>query len=143
MPLGVRLALIASFATAVSATPLIAQAPGYVRVSLLKASVIAGAGNGHGILTYRGRDYPFRASGVSLGVAAGASVSRFEGWASGIKEVSDFAGTYSAVGAGGTLIGGAGGIHLWNEKGVRMELRSRGAGIEAAANISVIRISLK
>ena len=60
---------------------------------------MVGAGGGSGVLTYRGRDYPFRVSGLSLGVTAGASVSRLEGWASGIRQVSDFAGTYSSVGA--------------------------------------------
>src|SRR6185312_12529406 len=67
-----------------------AQAPGYVSVVFAKAGLIVGAGGGRGVLTYRGRDYPFRVSGLSLGITAGASVSRLEGWASGIRQVSDF-----------------------------------------------------
>jgi hypothetical protein len=115
--------LIGLFALALQTTSSLAQAPGYVRVKLVKAGVVMGAGGGSGVLTYRGRDYPFRVSGLSLGVTAGASVSRLEGWASGIREVSDFAGTYSAVGGGGALVGGAGGVHLTNEKGVAIALR--------------------
>jgi hypothetical protein len=84
--IAIRLAVIALFALALPVTPSRAQAPGYVRVKFV---------------TYRGSDYPFRVSGLSLGVTAGASVSRLEGWASGIVKLSDFAGTYSAVGAGG------------------------------------------
>jgi hypothetical protein len=76
-----RLAVIALFALFVQATPSLAQAPGYVRVKLVKAGVLAGAGGGSGVLTYRGRDYPFTFSGLTLGVTAGASVSRLEGWA--------------------------------------------------------------
>jgi hypothetical protein len=110
---------------------------------LVKAGVVMGAGGGSGVLTYRGRDYPFRVSGLSLGLTAGASVSRLEGWASGIREVSDFAGTYSAVGGGGALVGGAGGVHLTNEKGVAIALKGPKAGMEFAANISGIKISLK
>ena len=87
------LAAIAVFASTVLATSAFAQAPGYVRVKLVKAGLMVGAGGGSGVLTYRGRDYPFRVSGLGLGVAAGASVSRLEGWASGIKQVNDFAGT--------------------------------------------------
>jgi len=121
----------------------LAQAPGYVRVKLVKAALIAGAGGGRGVLTYRGRDYPFRVSGLSLGVTAGASVSRLEGWASGIRQVSDFAGTYSAVGAGGAFVGGAAGVQLGNEKGVRIALQGPKAGMEFAANLSSIKISLK
>ena len=104
---------------------------------------MVGAGGGSGVLTYRGRDYPFRVSGFSLGVTAGATVSRLEGWASGIREVSDFAGTYSSVGAGGAFVGGAGGVHLGNEKGVRIDLQGPKAGMEFAANLSKIRISLR
>ena len=119
------------------------QAPGYVRVKFVKAGVMVGAGGGSGVLTYRGRDYPFRVSGLSLGLTAGASVSRLEGWASGIRQMSDFAGTYSAVGAGGSLVGGVGGVHLRNERGVTIALQGPKAGMEFAANISGIKISLK
>jgi hypothetical protein len=104
---------------------------------------MVGAGGGSGVLMYRGRDYRFSVSGLSLGVTAGASVTRLEGRASGIRQVSDFAGTYGAVGAGGALVGGAGGVHLVNEKGVRIALQGPKAGMEFAANLSSIKISLK
>jgi hypothetical protein len=54
--------------------------------------------------------------------------------------VSDFAGTYSA---GGALVGGARGINLRNEKGVALVLKRPKAGMEFAANLSGITISLK
>jgi hypothetical protein len=139
----IGLVMIALFAVALPAVPSRAQAPGYVRVNFAKAGLVVGAGSGSGVLAYRGRNYPFRVSGLSLGVTAGASVSRLEGWASGIADVSDFAGTYSAVGAGGALVGGAGGVNLRNEKGVVLILKGPKAGMEFAANLSGIRISLK
>ena len=126
-----------------TATSSPAQVPGYVRVKLVKAGLMVGTGGGSGVLTYRGRDYPFRVSGLSLGVTAGASVNRLEGWASGIKQVSDFAGSYSSVGGGGAFIGGFGGIHLGNEKGVTIELQGPRAGMEFAANLTRVRISLR
>ena len=141
MPWWVRIAAVAVLAVVVPATS--SQAPGYVRVKLANAALMVGAGAGSGILTYRGRDYPFRVSGLSLGVTAGASVSRLEGWASGIRQVSDFAGTYSSVGGGGAFIGGLGGVQLGNEKGVKIALQGPKAGMEFAANLSEIRISLK
>lgn len=52
------LAAIAVFAFAVPATPSLAQAPGYVRVKLVKAGLMVGPGGGSGVLTYRGRGYP-------------------------------------------------------------------------------------
>ena len=143
MSSAIRVAVTALFALSLPATPSLAQAPGYVRVKFVKAGVMVGAGGGSGVLMYRGRDYRFSVSGLSLGVTAGASVTRLEGRASGIRQVSDFAGTYGAVGAGGALVGGAGGVHLVNEKGVRIALQGPKAGMEFAANLSSIKISLK
>jgi hypothetical protein len=143
MSSAIRLVVIALIAVDLSTASSIAQAPGYVRVKFVKAALMVGAGGGSGVLTYRGRDYPFRVSGLSLGVTAGGSVSRLEGWASGIRQVSDFAGTYSSVGAGGAFVGGIGGIHLGNEKGVRIDLQGPKAGMEFAANLSKLSISLK
>jgi hypothetical protein len=131
------------FALLVLMAPCFAQAPGHVRVRFAKAGLMVGAGAGSEVLTYRGRGYPFKVSGFSLGVTAGASISRLEGWASGIRQVSDFAGTYSSVGAGGALVGGAGGIHLRNEKGVVIVLQGPKAGMEFAANLSAVTISMK
>lgn len=137
------LAAIALFALSAPVTPASAQAPGYVRVKLVKAGLLVGAGGGSGVVTYRGRDYPFRVSGLSFGVAAGASVSRLEGWATGIKQIGDFAGTYSSVGGGGAFVGGFGGVQLSNDKGVRIALQGLRAGMEFASNVSGVRISLK
>jgi lipid-binding SYLF domain-containing protein len=137
------LAAITLLAVAALTTPSFAQASGHVRVKFVKAGLLVGGGAGSGVLTYRGRNYPFSVSGLSLGVTAGASVSRLEGWASGIREVRDFAGTYSSVGGGGALVGGAGAVHLRNEKGVTIALQGPKAGVEFAANLSEITISLK
>ena len=56
----VRIAVVALLAVVLPATSSFAQASGYVRVKLLKAGLMVGAGGGSGVLTYRGRDYPFR-----------------------------------------------------------------------------------
>jgi hypothetical protein len=95
------------------------------------------------VLTYRGRSYPFHVTGISFGITAGATVGRLTGWASGIREVSDFAGNYSSVGGGAALVGGINGVHLRNEKGVTMVLQGPKAGLEFAANLSGIAIALK
>jgi hypothetical protein len=125
------------------ATPSHAQPPGYVRVAFAKAGLIAGAGAGRGVLTYRGRDDPFRVSGSSLGVTVGASILRFTGRVTGQRDVKDFSGTYDATGGGGARIGGLGGVQLSNGKGVLITLQGVEAGMEFAANRSTIRISLR
>jgi hypothetical protein len=124
-------------------TPSHAQAPGYVRIAFARAGLVVGAGAGRGVLTYRGRDYPFRASGLSVGLSAGASAMRLTGRVSGLRELKDFSGTYDAVGGGGALVGGFGGVQLTNKKGVTITLQGAVAGLEFAANRSGIRISLQ
>jgi len=125
------------------ATPSYAQVPGHVSVVFAKAGLIVGAGGGRGVLTYRGRDYPFRVSGLSLGITIGASAMRLTGRVSGLRELRDFSGIYDAVGAGGAFVGGFGGVQLTNKKGVTISLQGAEAGLEFAANRSGIRISLQ
>ena len=139
----VGLAAIVLFAVAIPVTPAVAQASGHLRVKFAKAGLLVGGGAGSGVLTYRGRDFPFSVSGVSFGITAGATVSRLDGWASGIRDVSDFAGRYSSVGGGAALVGGINGVHLRNDKGVVIVLQGPKAGLEFAANLSEITISLK
>jgi hypothetical protein len=138
----VRLAVLALLAL-VPTTPSFAQVSGQVRVKIVKAGLLMGGGVGTGVLTYRGRNHPFRVAGLSLGVTAGASFGRLEGRASGIREVGDFAGTYSSVGGGAALIGGINGVQLRNDKGVTIVLQGPKAGLEFAANLSEIIISLR
>jgi hypothetical protein len=139
----VRLAAIALFAIVLSTPSSLAQAPGTVNVVFAKAGLVVGAGKGRGVLTYRGRDYPFRVSGLSLGITVGASAMRLTGDVSGLRELKDFSGVYDAVGAGGALGGGFGGVHLTNKHGVVITLRGLEAGLGFAANRSGIRISLR
>ena len=138
-----RLAIFLLAAAIALTSPSYAQAPGTVTVVFAKAGLIVGAGGGRGVLTYRGRDHPFKVSGLSLGLTIGASAMRLTGSVSGLRELSDFSGVYSAVGAGGAFIGGAGGVRLGNKKGVTIALQGFEAGMEFAANRSGIRISLQ
>jgi hypothetical protein len=141
--IAVCLMTIALLAFAIPSKPSHAQASGQVRVRIVKAGLLIGGGAGSGVLTYRGRNYPFDVSGVSFGITAGATVGRLDGWASGIREVGDFAGTYSSVGGGAALVGGINGVHLRNDKGVTIALQGPKAGMEFAANLSAITISMK
>ncbi|WP_027534568.1 hypothetical protein [Bradyrhizobium sp. WSM3983] len=135
--------LVLALGLAAPATPSFAQAGGQVRVKIVKAGLLVGGGVGSGTLVYRGKTYPFKVSGLSFGITAGATVGRLDGWASDIREVGEFAGTYSSVGGSFALVGGVSGVHLRNEKGVTIVLQGPKAGLELAANLSAIVISLK
>lgn len=124
-------------------TPCFAQATGHVQVKFVKAALVVGGGGGNGVLIYRGRQYRFVVSGFSLGITAGASVSWLEGTASGIRDVNDFAGSYALVGAGGAWAAGVGGVSMRNEHGVVLILKGPKAGLEFAANLGGLTISLR
>ena len=113
--------------------------PGQVR----KAAFVVGGGGGSGTLIYRGRHYRFIVSGFSLGLSAGASVTWLEGTASGIREVNDFAGSYTLVGGGGAWAAGVGGVSMRNERGVLLTLKGPKAGLEFAANLGGLTIALR
>ena len=84
----------------------------------------------------------FTAQGLSLGVTVGASVTNLIGRATHLHKLSDFEGTYTVVGAGGALLGGVGGTQLRNAKGVMLSLSGAKAGVEFAANVSKVVITL-
>src|ERR1700733_6135578 len=83
---------------------------GQVRVVFTKGGFIVGVGSGHGVLYFRGHRYPFTVSGASVGFTIGASTSQLTGYARNLHRPSDIEGTYSAIGAGGALAAGAGGV---------------------------------
>jgi hypothetical protein len=136
-----RIALTALIASTFAASPSYAIS-GSVRITVAKAGLVVGAGGGRGVLSFRHRSYPFTIKGLSLGMTAGASINRLVGRADYINELSDFSGSYSTVGAGAALVGGASGVQLRNDKGVIISLQGAKAGVEASANLGIVVITL-
>jgi hypothetical protein len=129
---------------AVVSLPTATQAEtGSVRAVFTKAGFIVGAGGGRGILTFRGRNYPFRVSGMSLGATIGASTNQLVGRALNMHAPGDIAGAYGAIGAGGALAGGAGGVQLQNAKGVLLQLHGVKVGVELSASVGGVEITME
>lgn len=116
---------------------------GSVRVVFAKAGLIVGAGAGRGILTFRGHNYPFRVSGMSVGATIGGSVNKLIGRALNLRGPGDLAGTYNTLGAGASLGGGVGGVRLQNVSGVILQLHGVKAGVELSANLGGITITME
>ncbi len=136
-----QLALVASLAFGL-ATAAKAET-GAVRVVFTKGGFIVGVGSGRGVLTFRGNHYPFRVSGMSFGATIGASTTDLVGRALNMKSPGDIAGNYSAIGAGGALAGGVGGVQLQNEKGVILQLHGVKVGVELSAAVGGVQIALE
>jgi hypothetical protein len=118
-------------------------ATGTVHVEIAKAGFIVGVGGGRGTLVFQGRRYPLSVGGLSVGAIIGASKAELVGRAYNLRRPSDIAGTYTAVGAGAAVGGGASGIRLQNAKGVVLDLRGRTIGLEFNANVSGVEIGLR
>ena len=65
---------------------------GTVRVVFTKGGFIVGVGGGNGVLHFRGHNYPFTVSGMSVGFTIGASTGQFVGQALNLRNASDIQG---------------------------------------------------
>jgi len=116
---------------------------GTVRVVFTKGGLIVGVGGGHGVLHFRGHNYRFTVSGMSVGFTIGASTTNFTGQALNLQTPSDIQGTYNVIGAGGALAAGAGGVQLQNQKGVILQLAGGRVGVELSAAVGGVTIMLQ
>jgi hypothetical protein len=126
---------------AVSVTPSQAQT-GTVRLNIVKAGFIVGAGGGSGVLHYHGRTYRLTVGGIGLG-SLGVAAADLVGTASNLHRPQDIAGTYGAAGAGATFIGGAQVATLQNEKGVVLQLRGGQVGFQVSLGLAGMTIGLR
>src|SRR6202035_869905 len=109
--LGVALALLSVFGMASSSR----ADTGAVRVVFTIGGFIMGVGGGHGVLNFRGHNYRFTVSGMSVGFTIGASTTHLAGQALNLQSPEDIQGSYAVIGAGGALAAGAGGVQLQNQ----------------------------
>ena len=95
-----------------------------------------------GTLRLANRTYPLSVGGISVGTW-GISRADFVGRAYHIRRAQDIAGTYTAVGAGLAIAGGARVARLRNANGVVLELRGRQVGFEVSIDLSGMTVSLR
>ena len=116
---------------------------GAVSVVFTKGGFIVGVGGGKGVLTFRGKHYPFTVSGMSVGFTVGASTSKFVGRALNLRSPGDLAGSYVVAGAGGAVAAGAGGVQLQNANGVILQLSGPRVGAEVSAAVGGVTIVMR
>ena len=123
-------------------TPVMAEI-GQVAVIFTKGGFVIGVGGGEGVLRFRGKRYPFKVSGMSVGFTIGASTSKLVGRALNLRSPGDLAGSYAVVGAGGALAAGGGGVQLQNGNGVILQLSGPRVGVEASAAVGGVTITMQ
>ncbi len=113
-------------------------------LTLSKGQVAVGIGWswGGGVLTYRGKKYPFKVGGLSVvdvGVTKGDAVGKVYH----LKKLSYFNGTYMGAAAEGTIGGGAGISTMKNQNGVVIQLRSTTQGVNFKLAGEGVKMTLK
>ncbi|MBR0874944.1 hypothetical protein JQ633_31620 [Bradyrhizobium tropiciagri] len=116
---------------------------GRVAVIFTKGGFVVGVGGGEGVLTLRGKHYPFTVSGMSIGFTIGASTTKLVGRAINLKGPASIEGSYTVAGAGGAIAAGAGGVQLQNANGVILQLSGPKVGAEVSAAVGGVSIRLK
>jgi len=113
-------------------------------LQLSEGSVAAGLGFswGGGTLTFRGKRYPVSVDGLSVG-SVGISRATASGSVFNLKKLEDFNGTYTAVGAGAAVGGGASIATMQNQNGVRITLRSRSQGVKFTLGGAGVSLNIK
>lgn len=97
---------------------------------------------GNGTLFYKGKQYPFTASGLTLAdIGGGQNTVSAEVY--NLDRVESFAGTYSSAQTGAALVGGGGIGYLENQKGVVMKVTSSTAGARLNLGVGGVEVALK
>ena len=96
---------------------------GTVSINETQFALIVGGSTGGGVLTYQGKQYPFKIEGMSVGANVGISKLSANGEVYDLPDLSKFPGTFSKLESSITLGGGVGGTVLKNQNGVIMRMR--------------------
>jgi hypothetical protein len=97
---------------------------------------------GQGVLTYQGKQYPFKVKGLSV-VDVGITKATSSGKVYNLKKLEDFNGNYTAASAEGTLAGGAGALNMKNQNGVVINLVSTTQGVNLKLALEGVKITLE
>ena len=97
---------------------------------------------GKGVLTFEGKEYPFKVSGLSV-VDIGITSAKSSGKVYNLKKLEDFNGNYTAASAEGTIAGGAGALTMKNQNGVVIDLVATTQGVNLKLSLSGVKFTLQ
>ena len=96
---------------------------------------------GHGTLKFKGKEYKFKVTGLSV-VDLGVSNVSAVGEVYHLRHLSDFAGTYSAASAGIDVGRGVGASYLENQHDVVLKIKSKKQGVQFTLAAEGLRVKL-
>ncbi len=116
---------------------------GTISIESTSAGILGvGINWGDGTLKFKGKEYHFSMSGLSL-VDLGISKVSAKGEVYDLKKVSDLSGNYVGLKVGIALAGGVGGVRMQNQNGVIIRLDSTQKGIKLNLGPKGVTLKLK
>jgi hypothetical protein len=143
----IKLTKFAAMIAALASMSLAATTPSQaqtcsIRLHIVKAGFIVGAGGGSGTLVCHGRAYRLNVGGIGLG-SLGVAAADLAGTASNVRDPAMVAGTYGAAGAGVTFVGGGQVATLQNGNGVVLQLAGGQVGFQVSLGLAGMTIALR
>ena len=115
---------------------------GKIKLEVKSVALGVGVTWGEGVLTYEGKEYPFKIEGLSV-VDVGVSNAEAVGTVHHLMKIEDFNGNYTAVTAGAAVGGGAGATSMRNQNGVVMNLTATSQGVKFKLGVDGVKFALK
>jgi hypothetical protein len=97
---------------------------------------------GGGTLHYKGKDYPIKVSGMSLG-KVGITKATARGNVYNLRRLRDFDGNYTSTGVGMTLAGGRNATAMKNQHGVKVAAYSTTKGLDVTIGGAGVDMSIQ
>jgi hypothetical protein len=137
------IAIIAALASITLATTTPSQAQTCsIRLHIVKAGFIVGAGGGTGTLVCHGRSHRLSVGGIGIG-SLGVAAADLAGTASNVRNPAAVAGTYGAAGAGVTFVGGGQVATLQNQNGVVLRLSGGQVGFQVSLGLAGMTLAMQ
>ena len=113
-----------------------------IRLHIVKAGFIIGAGGGSGTLVCHGRAHRLSVGGIGIG-SLGVAAADLAGTASNVRNPALVAGTYGAAGAGVTFVGGGQVATLQNQNGVVLRLSGGQIGFQVSLGLAGMTLAMQ
>ena len=114
-----------------------------VSFTMVNSGYGMGTQSGRGVMRCKGRRYPFQISGMSQGIMAGASETRFNGRATFQGNPRSMEGVYGGAHAGISVGSGGEALIMTNQNGAVLAVTGRQRGNQINANVSRLELTMR
>jgi len=114
-----------------------------ISFTMVNSGFGAGTQSGRGVMRCKSRRYPIQLSGMSQGIMAGASETRFNGKATFQGNPRSVEGVYGGAHAGISVGSGGEALIMTNQAGAVLAVVGRQRGTQINANVSRLEVTMR